>query len=67
MGKAQIRKLLYMCTWSAKRSNKPCIDMYERLKAKGKPERVIKIALANKLIKQAFAIGMNKTFYLENY
>ena len=67
MGKGQIRKLLYLCSWSAKRVNKTCIEMYERLKAKGKPERVIKIAIANKLIKQIFAIGKNKTTYSENY
>lgn len=67
MGKGQMRKLLYLCSWSAKRVNKTCIEMYERLKEKGKPERVIKVAIANKLIKQIFAIGKNKTDYSENY
>jgi len=67
MGKAQIRRILYMCSWSAKRCNKACIQMYDRLKAKGKPERVIKIAIANKLLKQAFAIATNKSHYQENY
>lgn len=67
MGKGQIRKLLYLCSWSAKKYNKRCIEMYERLKERGKPERVIKIAIANKLIKQIFAIGKNKTTYSENY
>lgn len=67
MGKAQLRKLLYMCSWSAKRCNKTCKDMYDRLKKKGKPERVIKIAIANKLLKQAFAIASSKTMYIENY
>ena len=67
MGKSQIRKLLYMCSWTAKRYNKACVEMYERLKKKGKPERVIKIALANKLLKQAFAIAKNKTTFDENY
>lgn len=67
MGKGQIRKLLYLCSWSAKRVNKRCIEMYDRLKEKGKPERVIKVAIANKLIKQIFAIGKNKTTYSENY
>lgn len=66
MGKAQIRKLLYLCSWSAKRCNKACKDMYERLKSKGKPERVIKIAIANKLIKQIFAIGKSKIKYQPN-
>ena len=67
MGKSQVRKLLYMCSWSAKRCNKGCREMYERLSAKGKPERVIKVALANKLLKQAFAIGKGNTIYNENY
>lgn len=67
MGKAQIRKLLYVCSWSAKRWNKGCKEMYERLAAKGKPERVIKIALANKLLKQAFAIAKGDKLFDKNY
>ncbi|WP_052108437.1 IS110 family transposase [Polaribacter sp. Hel1_85] len=67
MGKPQIRKLLYLCSWSAKRVNKTCMEMYKRLKEKGKPERVIKIAIANKLIKQIFAIAKNKKYYNENH
>jgi transposase len=67
MGKPQIRKLLYLCSWSAKRVNKNCFEMYERLKEKGKPERVIKIAIANKLIKQIFSIATNKQLYNENH
>lgn len=67
MGKPQIRKLLYMCSWTAKKYNKACKEMYDRLKSVGKPERVIKIAIANKLIKQAFAIAMTNTKYQANY
>lgn len=66
MGKAQLRKLLYLCSWSAKYCNKSCKEMYDRLKAKGKPERVIKVAIANKLIKQIFAIGKSNQNYNEN-
>ncbi len=67
MGKSQIRKLLYLCSWSVKRWNKKCKEMYERLITKGKAERVAKIALANKLLKQAFAIGKNKEKYREDF
>ena len=56
-----------MCSWTAKRYNKTCREMYERLKAKGKPERVIKIAIANKLLKQVFAVATSKQKYIENY
>lgn len=66
MGKSQLRKLLYLCSWSAKRYNKSCKEMYDRLKVKGKPERVIKVAIANKLIKQIFAIGKSNQNYNEN-
>ena len=67
MGKPQVRKLLYLCSWSAKRCNKKCIEMYDRLKAKNKPERVIKIAIANKLLKQAFAIATKTDKYQLDY
>jgi len=67
MGKSVIRKQMYISSWSAKYHNKSCINLYNRLKEKGKPERVIKIAIANKLLKQAFAVVKNKRMYDENY
>jgi len=67
MGTARLRKLLYLCSWSAKKYNAQCKEMYVRLKAKAKPERVIKIAIANKLLRQAFAVGKNLTNYKQNY
>lgn len=57
LGCPQLRKLLYMCSWSAKRSNPACKQMYDRLKKRGKPEKVIKVAIAHKLLRQAYAIG----------
>lgn len=67
MGTARLRKLLYLCSWSAKRHNQYCKEMYERLKAKAKPERVIKIAIACKLLRQAFAVGFKQTCFENNY
>jgi transposase len=67
MGTSRLRKLLYLCSWSAKRHNVYCKEMYERLKAKSKPERVIKIAIACKLLRQAFAVGKNQTNFKINY
>jgi transposase len=67
MGKAQVRKLLYMCTWTAKFHNRACKEMYDRLIAKGKHERVIKIAIANKLLKMAFSIVKNDTTYNKDF
>jgi transposase len=67
MGNSVVRKQLYMCSWTAKFCNKGCRQMYDRLKEKGKPERVIKIAIANKLLKQAFAVIKNDMDFNENY
>lgn len=67
MGNGNVRKQMYISAWSAKFHNKACAEMYERLAEKGKPERVIKIAIANKLLKQAFAIVKTGKFYDETY
>ena len=67
MGKSQARKVLYMAALSAKRYNKACKEMDERLQAKGKAQKVIIIALANKLLKQAFAIAKSQSQYEKNY
>ena len=67
LGMSRIRAALYVCAWSAKRCNKACRELYQRLIAKGKNKRLALIAVANKLIKQAFAIAKNQTSYNENY
>jgi transposase len=67
MGMSRIRAMLYICSWSAKRCNKACRELYERLLAKGKAKKLALIAVANKLLKQAFAIATNQTKYNENY
>jgi transposase len=67
MGTSRLRKLLYLCSWSAKRHNVYCKEMHQRLKAKSKPERVIKVAIACKLIRQAFAVGINQSNFKINY
>jgi len=67
MGMSRIRAMLYVCAWSAKRCNKACQDLYERLIAKGKSKRLALVAVANKLIKQVFAIATNNTIYQHNY
>ena len=46
-----------MAATAAIRYNKTCKELYERLRAKGKPYKVALIAAVNKLIKQAFAIA----------
>jgi transposase len=67
MGMSRIRAMLYICSWSAKRCNKACRELYERLIAKGKAKKLALIAVANKLLKQAFAIATQNKIYNENY
>lgn len=67
MGMSRIRAMLYVCAWSAKRCNTACKELYERLLAKGKAKRQALIAIANKLLKQAFAIANSEMNYQENY
>lgn len=67
MGMSRIRAMLYLCAWSAKKYNKTCKDLYDRLVAAGKSKRLALIAVANKLLKQAFSIAINKTTFLKDY
>jgi len=67
MGMGHMRMLLYMCARSAKKYNKSCRELYERLLAKGKAKKLALIAVANKLVKQVFAIVKNKSKYVENF
>lgn len=67
MGTSRIRAMLYLCSWSAKKCNQKCKELYDRLVSNGKPKRVALIAVVNKLIKQAFAIATSNTPYDPDY
>ncbi|HEX2898658.1 MAG TPA: IS110 family transposase [Bacteroidia bacterium] len=56
MGYAHLRKCLYMAALTAVRENPACKDMYEKLVDKGKKKKVALIAVACKLLRQAFAV-----------
>ena len=66
-GNKYIRKLLYMASISAMRFNSSCKALAERLKTKGKEWKEIVIAVSNKLIRQAFGVIKNDTFYKDDY
>jgi Holliday junction resolvasome RuvABC DNA-binding subunit len=42
---------VYVCARSAKKHNKSCHELYERLLAKGKAKKLTLITVANKLLK----------------
>lgn len=63
MGMSKIRAMLYVCAWSAKKCNKSCKELYDRLVEKGKSKKLALIAVVNKILKQAFAIATKKEYY----
>ncbi len=64
-GNAYIRKMLYLCALSAKRFNKACKELFERLIQRGKTKKQALIAVANKLIRQAYAVLKSREKYNE--
>ncbi len=66
-GDPHLRSLLYMATLSAIRHNKACKEFYQRLKAAGKASKVALIGVANKLIRQIFAVVTSNTKYQDEY
>lgn len=67
MGNRQLRKTLFMCSLSAKKHNKACKEIFDRIVAKGKSKKVALIAVCNKLLKQAFALAKSGLKYDRNY
>jgi transposase len=67
VGNKKLRNLLFLCAFNACKHNKACKEIYERIVAKGKNEKLALIAVANKLLKQAFAIAKSGLPYDENY
>ena len=55
-GNSDLRSCLYMAARSARKHNLACKDLYERLRAKGKPHKQAMVAVMNKLVKQAHAV-----------
>lgn len=66
-GDKEVRRLLYICTWSAIRYNKACKLKYEQLLANGKHSMVALIAIMNKLVKQAFGVIQNGEKFDNDY
>lgn len=65
MGMGRARQVLYMAARAASKYNAACRDLYERLLEKGKAKKLALIAVANKLVKQVFALINKNEFYIE--
>jgi transposase len=65
MGMGRMRQLLYLCGMSAKKCNGACAVMYKRLTENGKKGKQAVVAVAHKLLRQAFAVATKKKYYME--
>lgn len=56
VGNKKLRNLLFLCAFNACKHNSACRALYDRIVNKGKSKKLALIAVANKLLKQCFAI-----------
>jgi len=66
-GNGKLRNLLFLCSFNACKSNSACKSLYDRIVAKGKSKKLALIAVANKLLKQSFAIAKSGLVYDTEY
>lgn len=59
-GNPKLRSMMFLCSFTAYKHNGPCKALFDRLVAKGKTPKLALIAVANKLLKQAFAIANSR-------
>ena len=67
VGNRKLRNLLFLCSFNACKRNKACKAVYMRIINKGKSKKLALIAVANKLLKQCFAIAKTRRPYDETY
>ncbi len=66
-GNRYMRKIFYMAALSASEHNNACKIQYERLLANGKSKRLALVAVANKMVRQIFAVVKNGRIYDPDY
>ena len=66
-GDTHLRSQLYVVAIASIRSNTACRETFERLRERGKSGKVALIAVANKLIRQMFAVVTNNRPYIDGY
>lgn len=67
MGQSRLRHLLYVASMVAMQWNPSCQRFAERLRSNGKPHKVVRIAVANKMIRQAFAVVNKREAFSPEY
>ncbi len=66
-GDTHLRSQLYVVAIASIRCNTACRETFERLRERGKSGKVALIAVANKLIRQMFAVVTNNRPYIDGY
>ncbi len=66
-GNNQLRSLLFLSSFSAYKYNPACKALFDRITEKGKSKKLALIAVANKLLKQAFALSKSGKMFEMNY
>ena len=66
-GNNHIRNLLFLSSFTACKYNPACKALYDRITAKGKSKKLALIAVANKLIKQSFALAKSGQYFDPEY
>ena len=66
-GDSYMRSQLFVVSMPAIRFNKACAELYTRLRTNGKSGKLALIAVANKLIRQAFAVIKSGKPYVDGF
>ena len=66
-GNPAIRISLFLCSFTAYKTNTQCRSLYVRLVDKGKSKKLALVAVSNKLLKQAFAVAKTGLPYDPEY
>lgn len=66
-GNPYLRSQIYISAMSSLRCNTECKACFDRLRSNGKPGKLAVIAVANKLIRQAFAVVTHGTEYIDGF
>ena len=66
-GDTHLRSQMYVAAFASIRCNAACRETYERLRARGKSGKLAVVAVANKLIRQAFSVVTNNQPYIDGF
>ena len=67
IGDSSLRSLLYVAAMASLRCNAECKECFNRLRSNGKPGKVAVVAVANKLVRQAFAVVTQEKPYIDGF